>query len=263
MRGVMRIRRWLREWLHLMFIGERWLKTIARFGAYLTALLIALWPLPTPSVEFFIGTSTLTLVDRTVSVGALLSAGFFVLIAIYTAGLAWDRSLSPRIGIGREPIVDIDSRCFRLPIYNLGIGLAEPEVSIIEIFDENEQALDTTGAFELHWTNHPPGVRAKISRDDEKTVNLVYVHRGNLLFEGVNHKRDVLTSSRGLLSDRVFFVVRAKLPEWSVTRRRCFRSALMSRGNCVTACRWKRDHTGGVGATERLPSDGHRGLAVN
>jgi hypothetical protein len=141
--------------------------------------LIALWPLPTPSVEFFIGTSTLILVDRTISVGALLSAGFFVLIAIYTAGLAWDRSLSPRIG-------DIDSRC-----------LAEPEVSIIEIFDEKEQTLDTTGAFELHWTNHPPGVRAKISRDDEKTVNLVYVHRGNLLFGGATTSVTWLTSSRG------------------------------------------------------------------
>src|SRR5262249_16825146 len=87
---------------------------------------------------------------------------------------------------------DIEHGYFRLAFFNIGRGIATPEVSIVEIFDDEGYSLDTSGAFEVHWSHHPPFTRAQISPGDvDKTVGIASVRRGIIRFEGTIYKKEV------------------------------------------------------------------------
>ena len=205
----MRLHRWFREWLHLLFVGEGRFNVVGRLVGYLAA--VASGVIPTPRVQVFIGTPSHPFVDITPQVGVLLAVSTFVIAAIYWAGVAWPLSAWPELRIGAEMLEDVHHKYFRLPIYNDGGGAPEPAVTVVEIFDKNGLSLDTAGEFELHWSHEAPGTHPKVSRGDEKTVGVMAVSAGLVRFEGMIYKCEVQTRANGV-PRRIFFRIRARVP---------------------------------------------------
>jgi len=107
---------------------------------------------------------------------------------------------------------DIEHGYFRLAFFNEGKGVASPEVSIVEIFDSDGYALDTSGAFEIHWSHHPPSTRAQISPGAvNKTVGIASVRRGVIRFEGTIYKKEVRSIPANGVPRAVLFRIRAVL----------------------------------------------------
>lgn len=194
-------------------VGDAALDRALRYFTFAVILGIAL-ALPQEGAQLFLGSPKKSYIDITTNPWAFPVMALALCYLTTTAGAAWARSSGPILRMASSFILDTDTKYVRLPFYNDGGQIAEPEVSVVEIFDDNGDNLNTAGPFELHWTHHLPPTRARISYGDpDKTVGVISAHQpGIVRFEGMLYKREV-TSTRTDGSPRiVYFKIRALMP---------------------------------------------------